>query len=62
MDLPAVGLGTMGIEDPAVVERTIELGYRHLDTARIYENEAVVGEGITASDVSRKELIIATKV
>jgi 2,5-diketo-D-gluconate reductase B len=52
----------MGIDDPAVVERAIELGYRHLDTAQIYENEAVVGEAIAASDVAREELVVATKV
>jgi 2,5-diketo-D-gluconate reductase B len=62
MNLPAVGLGTMGIDDPAVVERAISLGYRHLDTAQIYGNEAVVGAGIAASDVPREELVVATKV
>ncbi len=62
MDFPPVGLGTMGIEDPATVTTALEVGYRHLDTAQIYGNEAVVGEGIARSDVSREELVVATKV
>ncbi|WP_424015768.1 aldo/keto reductase [Halorubrum xinjiangense] len=48
MDLPPVGLGTMGIDDPDAVATALALGYRHLDTARIYDNEAVVGEGLAA--------------
>ena len=60
--LPPVGLGTMGIDDPATIETAIDLGYRHLDTARVYENEAVVGEGIARADVDREELFVATKL
>ncbi|MFC7231091.1 aldo/keto reductase [Saliphagus sp. GCM10025308] len=62
MDLPPIGLGTMGIEDPDVIATALEVGYRHLDTAHIYGNEAVVGEGIARSDVPRDELTVATKV
>lgn len=62
LDLPDVGLGTMGIDDPDVIATAIELGYRHLDTARIYANEDVVGEGISLTDVPREELVVATKV
>ncbi|WP_254769206.1 aldo/keto reductase [Salinilacihabitans rarus] len=62
MNLPAVGLGTMGIEEPAPIETALELGYRHLDTAQIYGNEAVVGEAIARSDVPREALTVATKV
>lgn len=60
--LPPVGLGTMGIDDPATIETAIDLGYRHIDTAQIYENEAVVGEGIARADVDRGELFVATKL
>ena len=60
--LDAVGLGTMGIEDPATISLAIENGYRHLDTARIYDNESVVGEGVTRADLAREELFVATKV
>ncbi|SNR30859.1 aldo/keto reductase [Halorubrum vacuolatum] len=62
MDLPPVGLGTMGIDDPETVSLALELGYRHLDTARIYDNEAVVGEGLARSAVDRDEVTLATKL
>lgn len=62
MDLPPVGLGTMGVDDPAVVETALDVGYRHLDTARIYDNEAVVGTGLAASDVPRESVTVATKL
>lgn len=61
-ELPPIGLGTMGIDDPDTIARAIEMGYRHLDTAQIYENEGVVGEGISRADVPREELTVATKV
>jgi 2,5-diketo-D-gluconate reductase B len=48
MNLPPVGLGTMGVDDPETVATALSVGYRHLDTARIYDNEAVVGEGLAA--------------
>jgi 2,5-diketo-D-gluconate reductase B len=70
MDLPPVGLGTMGIDDPAAVATALAVGYRHLDTARIYENEAVVGEGLAAglageagaADLDREDVTVATKL
>ena len=62
MDLPRLGLGTMGIDDPAAVETAIGLGYRHIDTAQEYNNEAIVGEGIERARVDREELTVATKV
>ena len=62
MELPPVGLGTMGIEDHEPITTALEVGYRHLDTAQIYDNEAVVGDGLEASGVAREELIVATKV
>lgn len=60
--IPAVGLGTMGIEDPEAISTALDVGYRHLDTAQIYENEAVVGEGLAASSVPREDVLVATKV
>ncbi|SFR52025.1 aldo/keto reductase [Halogeometricum limi] len=63
--VPAVGLGTMGLDGDAgarSVTDAIEMGYRHVDTAQIYENESVVGRGIAAADVPREELFVATKV
>ncbi len=62
MTLPPVGLGTMGIDEPAVVETALDVGYRHLDTAQIYGNEAVVGKAIAEQTIDRERLTIATKV
>ncbi|WP_101295014.1 aldo/keto reductase [Halegenticoccus soli] len=52
----------MGIRDPETVATALELGYRHLDTAQIYGNEAVVGDGLAAADAPREEVFLATKV
>jgi len=60
MDLPPVGLGTMGIDDPSVVAAAIDAGYRHVDTAQIYDNETVVGDGL--ADADRDDLLVATKL
>jgi 2,5-diketo-D-gluconate reductase B len=61
-----LGLGTWENRDPAecreAVREALELGYRHIDTAQLYENEASVGEGIAAADVDREDVFLATKV
>lgn len=62
MDLPAVGLGTMGIDEHGTIETAIDVGYRHLDTAQVYDNEIVVGDAIAHSPVAREELTVATKL
>ncbi|MBE7218968.1 MAG: aldo/keto reductase [Caulobacteraceae bacterium] len=45
-----------------VVESALRLGYRHLDTAAMYDNEAAVGAAIRASGLARRELFVTTKV
>jgi 2,5-diketo-D-gluconate reductase A len=63
--IPQLGLGTYGLwneEGSAVVASAIGLGYRHIDTAARYENEAAVGEGIRRSGVNRAELFVTTKL
>lgn len=68
LHLPPVGLGTMGISDPATVKLALARGYRHLDTAQIYDNERVVGDGFSEAradptvDCSREDVIVATKL
>ncbi|ORM65650.1 2,5-didehydrogluconate reductase DkgB [Pantoea rodasii] len=65
MAIPAFGLGTFRLQDDVVihsVKTALELGYRAIDTAQIYENEAAVGQAIAESDVSRTELFITTKI
>lgn len=64
-EIPPIGLGTMGLDGEAgtdTVRTAIELGYRHLDTAQIYDNEAVVGTGIERASVDREELFVASKI
>lgn len=65
LELP-LGLGTSGLDDPAecaaTVTAALEAGYRHVDTAQMYDNEAAVGEGIAAADVGRDDVVVATKV
>jgi 2,5-diketo-D-gluconate reductase B len=63
--IPAIGLGTWELRGRScarLVQQALKLGYRHLDTAQIYENEREVGEGIRASGVRRDELFVTTKV
>ena len=65
MSIPAFGLGTFRLQGQVVTDsvRTgLELGYRVIDTAQIYENEAEVGEAIAASGIARDELFITSKI
>jgi len=62
--MPAIGYGTMEFPGPAteLVTHAINIGYRHIDTARKYGTEEQVGEGIRASGIARGELWVTTKV
>lgn len=65
MTIPAFGLGTFRLKDDVViasVKTALELGYRTIDTAQIYDNEAAVGQAIAESGVARDELFITTKI
>ncbi len=65
MAIPAFGLGTFRLKDDVViasVKTALELGYRTIDTAQIYDNEAAVGQAIEESAVPRDELFITTKI
>ena len=65
MTIPAFGLGTFRLKDDVVitsVKTALELGYRTIDTAQIYDNEAAVGQAIAESGVARNELFITTKI
>ncbi|MBP0600825.1 2,5-didehydrogluconate reductase DkgB [Herbaspirillum sp. LeCh32-8] len=64
-NIPAFGLGTFRLKDQQVIDSVttgLELGYRHIDTAQIYGNEAEVGQAIADSGVARGELFVTTKV
>lgn len=63
--IPQLGLGVFLVEpDEAqrIVTEAIEVGYRHIDTARVYKNEEGVGRAIAASGVARDELYVTTKL
>ena len=45
-----------------LVEQALRLGYRHIDTAQIYDNEREVGEGLRASGIKRNDVFVTTKV
>jgi 2,5-diketo-D-gluconate reductase B len=63
--IPAIGLGTMTLKGDICVEAVaaaLKMGYRHIDTAAFYDNEAEVGEGIRKSGVPRDEIFLTTKV
>ncbi len=62
---PAVGLGTYlseGEELKLAVLKAIEVGYKHIDTAKIYENEAIIGEALNTSGIKRENIYLTSKV
>ena len=63
--IPLIGLGTWALRGRTcarVVEQALRLGYRHVDTAEMYDNEREVGEGLRASRIRRDQAFITTKV
>jgi 2,5-diketo-D-gluconate reductase B len=63
--IPLVGLGTWELRGSTcarAVEQALRLGYRHIDTAEMYNNERDVGDGLRASAVPRGEVFVTTKI
>lgn len=63
--IPLIGLGTWNLRGSTcvrMVEQALRLGYRHVDTAEIYDNEREVGEGLRASGLPRGQVFITTKI
>jgi 2,5-diketo-D-gluconate reductase B len=63
--IPLLGLGTWDLRGRVcarIVEQALRLGYRHIDTAEMYDNEREVGEGVRASRVKRNDIFITTKI
>jgi 2,5-diketo-D-gluconate reductase A len=63
--IPQLGLGVYKVQDATaarIVEGAIDAGYRHVDTAKLYFNEAGVGAGVRASGIPRDEIFVTTKV
>ena len=63
--IPLLGLGTWDLRGRTcvrMVEQALRLGYRHIDTAEMYDNERDVGEGLHASGIRRGDVFVTTKV
>jgi len=63
--IPAIGLGTWELRGRTcarIIEQALKLGYRHIDTAQVYENEREVGEGLRASGIKRDDVFVTTKI
>ena len=63
--IPLLGLGTWdlrGVECVRSVREALDIGYRHVDTAQMYENEREVGRGLSESGVDREQLFVTTKL
>src|SRR5207302_2287358 len=63
--IPLIGLGTWDLRGRTclqVVAEALRLGYRHVDTAEMYDNEREIGEGLRASGIKRHDVFITTKV
>jgi methylglyoxal/glyoxal reductase len=66
VEIPYVGLGVYQMKDRneavSAIKTAVDLGYRSIDTASVYKNEASVGQAVRESDVSREDLFITSKV
>ena len=65
VEVPALGFGTWPMKGETcrtAVRTALEHGYRHIDTAQMYENEAAVGQAIAESEVPREEVFLVTKL
>ena len=65
VEMPLLGLGVFrSVDEEAAqaVKWAIEVGYRHIDTAKIYNNERSTGEGVWASGIAREDMFITTKL
>ncbi len=63
--IPALGFGTAGLRSDVarrMVSYALDIGYRHIDTAQSYGNEAEIGDAISVSSVPRQEIWLTTKV
>ncbi|TVQ37313.1 MAG: aldo/keto reductase [Wenzhouxiangella sp.] len=65
LNMPTLGFGTFQLSEQTIrdiLPQALELGYRHIDTAQFYDNEAAIGEVLDQSGLDRSSLFITTKV
>jgi len=63
--IPLLGLATWDLRGRVcarIIEQALRLGYRHIDTAEMYDNEREVGEGLRSSGIKRDEVFVTTKI
>ena len=64
-EIPQLGFGVFQIPPPdtaKAVRKALDVGYRHIDTAEMYQNEAGVGQGIRDAGIDRAEVYITSKL
>ena len=62
VEMPFTGFGTYKVHDEKIILDALEAGYRHLDTARRYENEKMIGNALKDCGIPRRELFLTSKV
>ena len=65
VQIPQLGLGTWFIPDDQAAEavrQAVSIGYRHIDTAQAYGNEAGIGAGVKSCGIPREEIFVTSKV
>lgn len=65
MNIPRIGLGTFRLQGQQVIDSVLtglDVGYRHIDTAQIYGNEADIGQALAQSPIARSDLFLTTKI
>ena len=62
VELPFIGFGTYKVQEEKLILDALEAGYRHLDTARMYKNEKMIGNALKNSGLHRSELFLTSKV
>ena len=62
VELPFVGFGTYKVTEEKIILDALDAGYRHLDTARMYKNEKMIGNAPKECGIHRSELFLASKV
>ncbi|NTJ41608.1 aldo/keto reductase [Agrobacterium larrymoorei] len=64
-NIPALGFGTFRMPEDdvhSILPQALKLGFRHVDTAQVYKNEAAVGDAIASSGIARGDIFLTTKV
>ena len=62
VELPFVGFGTYKVTEEKIILDALDAGYRHLDTARMYKNEKIIGNALKECGIHRSELFLTSKV